>query len=91
MGFGRKLVEDLSSLAKSSGAVSIWAGTSDETDATSFSRYDLYKNMVEAVQNISAPPHHPIYFWLKMGFSIVGVIPDEEGLGKPSIHFAKRL
>ncbi|MBO6702364.1 MAG: GNAT family N-acetyltransferase [Pseudomonadales bacterium] len=88
---GKSLVADVESLARSSGAVAVWAGTSDETASTSFSSIDLYKEPGRSFENIETPEDHPIQFWLKMGYSIVGVMPDEEGLGKPGIHFAKRV
>ena len=90
-GYGAMLVSDVAALAKADGAVAIWAGTSDETGATSFSDVDLYKNPAGSFEGFRAPPDHAINFWVKTGFSIVGVMPDEEGLGKPGIHFAKRI
>lgn len=91
LGYGRLLVEDICRLATDRGAVAIWAGTSDETFSTSFSKMDLYKDAAAAMGPFDAPADHPLWFWSKMGFAIVGVQPDEEGLGKPGIHFAKRL
>jgi len=90
-GIGRLLVLDIERLASESGAVSIWAGTGDETNSTSFSQFDLYRDFASSLKNIQAPNDHPVNFWLNMGYSIVGVLPDDEGLGKPSIHFAKRI
>ncbi len=90
-GFGTMLVNDIMQLAKSAGAVSVWAGTGDETGATSLSKADLYQNPLTALGNITAEEDHPIHFWIKSGFTLVGVQPDEEGLGKPGIHFAKRI
>lgn len=53
--------------------------------------FDLYQDAAKAMSNFEVSARHPINFWLKMGFSLVGVMPDEEGLGKPGITFAKRV
>lgn len=90
-GYGKSLVEDLCAIARQNGAVSIWAGTGDETRATSFSHIDLYQDLDKAVSSYDAPDDHPLHFWTRIGFSITGVLPDEEGLGKPGIHLAKRI
>ena len=90
-GYGRILVDDVCELARSEGAVAIWASANDETNATSFSQMDLYKEASSALTSFAAEADHPVQFWVKMGFSLVGVLPDEEGLGKPGIHFSKRL
>ncbi len=90
-GYGARLVNDIVLLAKASGAVAVWAGTSDETQSTSFSKFDLYREAARAMENVEAAPGHAVNFWLKMGFSLVGVIPDEEGLDRPGILFAKRV
>ena len=90
-GIGKLLVADIESLARESGAVSVWAGTGDETNSTSFSRFNLYQEAAKSFENVEAPEDHPVKFWLAVVYSIVGVLPDEEGLGKPGIHFAKRI
>ncbi len=90
-GVGKLLVSDIEHLAKEAGAVSVWAGTGDETNSTSFSKVDLYNDLKSALERVEAPDDHAVNFWLGIGYSIVGVLPDEEGLGKPGIHFAKRI
>jgi aminoglycoside 6'-N-acetyltransferase I len=90
-GLGYRLVEDICTMARESGAVAVCAGTSDEVNATSFSQVDLYNGVSDALKDFTVPPDHAINFWLRAGFSIVGVEPDGEGLGKPSIHFSKRI
>ena len=90
-GYGLRLVEDVIDLARTAGAVSVWAGTSDETGSTSFSTLGLYGDPASAFGPWSAHPQHPVNFWFKTGFSLVGVLPDDEGLGKPGLHFAKRI
>lgn len=34
---------------------------------------------------------HPVDFWRRIGYQVVGVVPDAEGLGMPSISLARRL
>jgi len=90
-GYGAMLVDNIAQLAREAGAVSLWAGTSDETNATSLSSADLYADPLAAMKNMTANENHAVNFWRKAGFTLVGVIPDGEGLGKPGIHFAKRI
>lgn len=90
-GYGLRLVNDVLALAGEAGAVAVWAGTSDETGSTSFSELDLYTHPAAAFGPWTAHPEHPVNFWFKTGFSLVGVMPDDEGLGKPGLHFAKRI
>ena len=90
-GYGAMLVEDMAGLAREAGAVSIWAGTGDETGATSLWDANLYDEPLLAMANLTAAPGHPVHFWRKMNFTLVGILPDEEGLGRPGIHFARRI
>ena len=41
-----------------------------------------------AVRNLRG---HPYEFYQRCGFTIVGVVPDANGLGKPDILLAKRV
>jgi hypothetical protein len=40
------------------------------------------------IQNLG---HHPFEFYRKVGFTIVGLLPDANGFGKPDIFMAKRI
>jgi len=90
-GYGAMFVNDIAALARDAGAVAVWAGTSDETQSTNLSKFDLYREPNKAMEKIEVAQGHPVNFWLKMGFSLVGFMPDEEGLGMPGITFAKRV
>jgi aminoglycoside 6'-N-acetyltransferase I len=90
-GYGQQLVRDLELLASARGVLTLEAGTSDQTKATTLSGVDLYKNPTQAIANIGNLKRHPYEFYVKIGFKVVGVIPDAEGPGKPGIILAKRV
>ncbi|MGE5604109.1 MAG: GNAT family N-acetyltransferase [Bacteroidota bacterium] len=90
-GIGRALVKDLEEQVTKLGGFTIWLGTDDEDGSTSLSNTDLYDNLSEKMKNIKNLKRHPYEFYQKMGFSIVGVMPDANGIGKPDIYMAKRV
>ena len=90
-GSGRLLIEDVEQLAQSHGVLTLFAGTSDETGATSLFGVNLYENPVAAMATIRCHETHALKFWLRVGFRVVGVMPDAEGVGKPGIHVAKSV
>ena len=90
-GLGHQLVEDVARLAKAAGALTLFAGTSDEVGTTNLFGVDLYDDPPGAIKNIEATGRNPFKFWQNAGFTIVGVLPDAEGIGKPAIHLARRL
>lgn len=90
-GIGRALIEDLEAQVAARGGLTLWLGSDDEDAMTSLGGIDLYPNPLEHLANIKNLRGHPFEFYLKMGFSIVGVMPDANGFGKPDIYLAKRV
>ncbi len=90
-GIGRALYETLEDSMRAKGCVTLYLGTDDEFDRTSLSQVDLYEDTFTAIANIENLDRHPYAFYEKMGFKIVGVIPDANGLNKPDIMMAKRM
>jgi len=90
-GIGRALVMDFEQQVAARGGITIMLGSDDETDMTSLSGVDLYTDVWEHITNIQNKRWHPFTFYQKMGFVIVGVIPDANGFGKPDILMAKRV
>ncbi len=90
-GIGRLLVADLAAEAKQRGGIVLWVGTDDENNQTTLSGINLYPNVWEHIAKIRNLRDHPYEFYQKMGFAIVGVMPDANGIGKPDIFMAKRL
>ena len=52
---------------------------------------DLYDDTFDKIKNIQNTGNHPFPFYEKLGYKIVGVIPDANGIGKPDILMAKRI
>lgn len=90
-GIGRALVVDLESIIQTPEGVTLHLGTDDEDSQTSLAAIDLYPNVLEHVANIKNLDRHPYEFYQKVGFVIVGVVPDANGPGKPDILMAKRI
>ncbi len=90
-GVGRALVADLESRVRERGGLTLWLGADDENGRTSLSGVDLYDNLPERLATIRNLGGHPYEFYQRLGFTIVGVVPDANGLGKPDILMAKRV
>ena len=90
-GIGRLLVADLEAEVRKRGGITLWVGTDDEENQTTLSNIDLYPHIWEHIAKISNLRCHPYEFYQKVGFAIVGVMPDANGFGKPDIFLAKRL
>ena len=90
-GLGRRLVEDFERQVAQRGGHAIYLGADDEDNSTTIGGVDLYPDVLEKLQAIRNRGSHPLDFYLKSGFHIVGVIPDANGFGKPDILMAKRV
>jgi aminoglycoside 6'-N-acetyltransferase I len=90
-GIGRALVTDLEERVRERGGFTLWLGTDDETGMTTLSGVDLYPNVLEHLANIRNLRGHPYEFYSKLGFSMIGAMPDANGPGKPDIYMAKRV
>ena len=91
-GVGRALVHDLERLVESRGALTLWLGSDDEHDETSAGGVDLYADVPGAIRDLKKlRGEHPAEFYLRLGFRVIGVLPDANGRGKPDIFFAKRV
>jgi len=90
-GIGRALVTDLEEHVKESGGLTIILGTDDENYQTTLAGINLFPNVWEHIVHIRNLKRHPYEFYQKLGYVIVGVIPDANGPGKPDILMAKSL
>ena len=89
-GIGRALVADLEASVAERGALTLWLGTDDEAGMTTLSGVDLYPDVIGHLANIENLRGHPYEFYQRLGFSIIGAMPDANGWGKPDIYMAKR-
>lgn len=90
-GIGRLLVSDLEEQVRARGGITIQLGSDDEDNMTSLSNVDLYDNLPDRIRDITNIKGHPYEFYMKLGYKIIGVMPDANGLGKPDIYLGKRV
>lgn len=90
-GIGRALVADLEAQVRQRGGLTIMLGTDDEANMTTLSGVDLYTNLPEKIANIHNLRGHPYEFYQKCGYTIIGVMPDANGPGKPDIYMGKSV
>lgn len=91
-GIGTKLVNEIAKAAKKKGGLTLQLGADDESihGETSFANVDLYDDLPRRIAEFD-PGTHQSSFYLKLGFKIIGVMPDANGIGKPDIFLAIRL
>lgn len=93
-GYGRLLAKDIEQLAIAGRAIAMELSTDDMTEATNRSGIDRYRDPLGALSRIDVVDQdvgHSYQFWLKVGYTIVGVLRDAEGPGMPSVTLSKRL
>ena len=90
-GVGRALVLDLEAILTARGALTLWAGSDDLAGETSLGAVDLYSALPEAFDSVRSWGNHPLPFYRRLGFHVIGVMPDANGPGRPDIFLGKRL
>jgi len=90
-GLGRRLVADFEKQVAQGGGHTVWLGTDDENFRTTLGGVDLYPGVLDKLRKIENRGSHPFEFFLKVGYQVVGVVPDANGFGKPDILMAKRI
>jgi aminoglycoside 6'-N-acetyltransferase I len=91
-GVGRALVAALEDRVREQGALTLYLGTDDDRPEpeTSAGGIDLFPDpLFHAVRLESGK--HASAFYRRLGFAVVGLIPDANGPGKPDILMAKRI
>jgi aminoglycoside 6'-N-acetyltransferase I len=90
-GVGRALVLDLETIVTVRGGLTLWAGSDDLAGETSLGGIDLYSALPKAFNEVRSWGRHPLPFYRRLGFHVIGVMPDANGLGRPDIFVGKQL
>ena len=88
-GIGRELVEALEARIAETGGATLYLGTDDQDGSTTVSGIDLYPDPLAHLARVEGD--HPFGFYRKLGYALVGIIPDANGPGQPDILMAKRI
>ncbi|OQA48668.1 MAG: Acetyltransferase (GNAT) family protein [Firmicutes bacterium ADurb.Bin300] len=89
---GTRLVRELENAAKSRGSLTMIIGSDDESEKgeTSLARANLFCDLPNKLRDFE-PGSHPSAFYMKLGYQVIGVVPDANGTGKPDIWLGKSL
>lgn len=90
-GIGRALVQDFEAQVRARGGGLVMLGSDDENDMTSLAGQDLFPDPLQKLAAIQALKPHPFVFYQKLGYALIGVVPDANGPGKPDILMGKRI
>ena len=90
-GIGTALVGELESRARAAGILTLWLGADDESGGTNLYGVDVFPSVLRHAAFAEQTTRHPIRFYRKVGFQVVGLLPDVNGFGKPDILMAKRV
>jgi aminoglycoside 6'-N-acetyltransferase I len=92
MGVGASLVRALEERVREAGALTLYLGTDDDGPApgTSAGGVELFPDVLSHAAGLKVIDH-AAGFYLRLGFEIVGLLPDANGPGKPDILMAKRV
>ena len=90
-GVGSDLVAALEARVRALGVLTLYLGTDDDFGGTSLYGADLFPNVAQKIATMQPTGGHPFTFYQRLGYEVVGLLPDVNGLGRPDILMAKRL
>ncbi|KQW70574.1 hypothetical protein ASE17_16975 [Phenylobacterium sp. Root77] len=90
-GVGAALTAALEARVAAMGKLTIYLGTDDEFGGTSLFGADIFPDALAKLATIAPTDGHPFFFYRKLGYEPVGVVPDANGYGKPDLLMAKRV
>lgn len=91
-GIGRALVEALDARLAERGPLTLFLGSDDEGDVpgTSAGGIGLFPDVLGHAARLEVG-NHAVGFYRRLGFVVVGLIPDANGPGKPDVLLARRV
>lgn len=89
-GVGRALVAALEARVSEAGGQNIWLTTDDDIGASNLAGRDLYPDVLATLATLRASDGR-IPFYLNLGYTLTGCIPDAYAPGRPELVFSKRL
>jgi aminoglycoside 6'-N-acetyltransferase I len=91
-GVGRALVAALEAQAVAEGYLAMHLGSDDEAGGTNLFEIDAFPDPLAKLAAIAPSARgHAFFFYRKLGFIPVGIIPDANGFGRPDLLLSKRL
>lgn len=73
------------------GKLTVYLGSDDEFGGTSLFGADIFPDALAKLAQIAPTSGHPFFFYRKLGYEPVGVVPDANGFGRPDLLMAKRV
>ncbi len=89
-GVGRALVLALEGRVRAAGGHNVWLTTDDDTGATTIAGRDLYPDVLASLATMRAGDGR-ISFYLRLGYTLTGAVPDAYAPGHHELVFSKRL
>lgn len=90
-GVGTALIAALEERARALGFLAIHLGADDDFGGTSLYGAELFPGVLDKAATIVAGDRHPLEFYRRCGFEVVGLIPNANGRGKPDILMSKAI
>ena len=91
-GIGSALLARLEARARSDGALTLFLGSDDDYGGTTLFGRNLFPDVLAYTSTVEPTARgHALAFYRRLGYQIVGLLPDVDGPGRHDILMAKRL
>lgn len=90
-GVGAGLTAALEAQVKAQGVLTLYLGTDDDYGGTNLFGRELFPDVAGKIATLQSVNDHASAFYRRLGYEVVGLLPDANGPGRPDIMMAKRL